>query len=548
MSNEKVTDMWSKYEKIKDQHNSVSLNSKSERCHNFFNSRQWRGIAHVKDDELPFLNIIQPTVEYKVATVAQQEMTITFSPMSGLSEVEHQKVCDVLNDFAKQQWELHKMDIKCWEVVKDSCIVGDSYIYFYDGDLNAQIIDNINIFLADEQEPDIQKQKFIIIYERRNVSDVKEEAKQNGIPKKDIDNIVDDDDTDNLTEEARKEVESKTDGKCSCLLMLMKDKDGVVTVTRSTKAVEYQPKTRIFSQNKDEANPRSVALKIYPIANFIWQKKKGSARGLGEVEQLIPNQVSINKNLANRELAIKQFAYPKTVFNSRKVSNPEELDTIGASIKIESDTVQDVRDAIMYLNPQQLSSDAKAFSDELIQMTRELAGAGDSALGNIDPTKASGTAIIAVQDQSAIPLNEQKATFKQFIEDIALIWYYMWIAYNPQGIEVPITEVDPSTQEEYETTATIPTEILQQMKVNIKIDVAPNNPFSKYAQQQALDNLFSQKHITLEEYVELLDDNSSVPKGRLKAILEKRVPEQPQLQQQPMIPQGGMPNAPMQQM
>jgi len=547
VSNEKVTDIWSKYEKIKDQHNSVNLNSKSERCHNFFNSRQWRGIAHVKEDELPFLNIIQPTVEYKVATVAQQEMTITFSPMSGLSEVEHQKICDVLNDFAKQQWELHKMDIKCWEVVKDSCIVGDSYIYFYDGDLNAQIIDNINVFLADEQEPDIQKQKFIIIYERRNASDVKEEAAQNKIPKKDIDNIVPDDDTDNLTEEARKEVDSKTDGKCSCLLMLTKDKDGVVTVTRSTKTVEYQPKTRIFSQNKDEANPRSVALKIYPIANFIWQKKKGSARGLGEVEQLIPNQVSINKNLARREQAIQQCAFPKLVYNSNYITNADNLDVAGAQIEISKNAPFKVNEIIDYLNPRQLSSDAKQFGDELVQVTRDLVGSGDSALGNIDPTKASGTAIIAVQDQSAIPLNEQKATFKQFIEDIALIWYYMWIAYNPQGIEVPITEVDPLSQEEYETIATIPTEILQQMKVNIKIDVAPNNPFSKYAQQQALDNLFSQKHITLEEYVELLDDNSSVPKGRLKAILEKRVPEQPQLPQQPMIPQGGMPNA-MQQM
>lgn len=537
MFNDKVTDIWSKYEKIKDQHNSISLNNKSERCHNFFNGRQWRGIAHVKENELPFLNIIQPTVEYKVATVAQQEMTITFSPMTGISEVEHQKICDTLNDFVKQQWELHKMDIKCWEIVKDSCIVGDSYIYFYDGDLNAQLLDNINVFLADEQETDIQKQKFIIIYERRNVSDVKADAKKNGINKRDIDNIVTDDDTDNLTEEARKEVESKSDGKCSCLLMLKKDEDGVVTVTRSTKTVEYQKETRIFSQNA--LGDKSVALKIYPIANFIWQKKKGSARGIGEVEQLIPNQVSINKNLANRELAIKQFAYPKPVYNKRKVSNPQDLDVIGASIEID-DTVQNIRDVIDYLNPQQMSSDAKAFCDELIQLTRELAGAGDSALGNIDPTKASGTAIIAVQDQSAIPLNEQKATFKQFIEDIALIWYQLWIAYNPQGVEVPVTEIDPLSQEENETTVTIPTEILQEMKVNIKIDVAPNNPFSKYAQQQALDNLFAQKHITLEEYVELLDDNSSVPKGRLKAILEKRPPKPPQQPMQ-MIPQGGMP-------
>lgn len=550
MFNDKVTDIWSKYENIKDQHHTINLNNKSEKCHNFFDGKQWRGIAHIKEDELPFLNIVQPTVEYKVAMIAQQEMTMTFSPMNNTAEIEYQKVCDALNEFAKQKWELKKMDVKCWEVVKNACITGDSYIYFYDGDLNAQIIDNINVFLSDEQEHDIQKQKFIIIYERRNVSDVIADAKANGIKEKDIKNIVSDEDTDNLTTDAKNEVKNNTDGKCSCLLMLKKDENGVVTVSRSTKLVEYQKETKIFSESEDKQN--SVALKIYPIAPFVWQKKKGSSRGIGEVEQLIPNQVSINKNLANRELAIKQVAYPKPVINESKILNPEMIDTIGATIKITDSSVQNIDNYIKYLNPQNISPDAKEFCDELIRMTRELAGAGDSALGNVDPTKASGTAIIAVQDQSAIPLNEQKATFKQFIEDIALIWYQLWITYNPQGIEVSITETDQFTQEEIETTITIPTNVLQEMKVNIKIDVSPNSPFSKMAQQQSLDNLFSSGKIEFEEYIEALDDNSSVPKVKLQRIIDKRKAKAEELarQQDQMIPQmpmqqmqGGIPNA-----
>ena len=38
--------------------------------------------------------------------------------------------------------------------------------------------------------------------------------------------------------------------------------------------------------------------------------------------------------------------------------------------------------------------------------------------GQIDPTQASGTAIIATRDQAALPLNEQVARYRQFVEDV----------------------------------------------------------------------------------------------------------------------------------
>ena len=533
--NLETTEIWNKFEKIKDQHRQVNLNSKTEKCIDFFNGRQWRGIARYNEDELVSMNIIQPIVKYKTAMVAQQDMAIIYSPMNTENTKYYQGICEKLNSYTAQLWEKLKMYTMIWKIVQDACIAEDSYLYFYDGNsLNMQIIDNINIFLADEQQDDIQKQPYIIIYERRNVADVRKEAEQNGVSKEVIENILSDDDTDNLLSDAKIEVKNETNGKCSCLLMLSKNKDGIITVTRSTKTVVYQNETPIFSQSED--GNRSVALKVYPIVNFIWQRKKGSARGIGEVEQLIPNQIAINKNLVRIEEAVKLFAFPRLAVNTLKIANTSNLDSVGSIIEVNDKTVQSVKDVVDYLAPQQLSTDAYKLGDELINTTMKLKNSGDAALGNIDPTKASGTAIMAVRDQSAIPLNEQIATLKQFIEDIALILYQLLMVYNPQGIEIPTGEYDEAGNEIVEI---VPSEVLQEMKINIKIDVLPNDPYTIYAKQQALDNFLTSQFITFDEYVSALDNNAPISKGKLEEILNRRKI----VQEQQMQMQGGMQNA-----
>lgn len=78
----------------------------------------------------------------------------------------------------------------------------------------------------------------------------------------------------------------------------------------------------------------------------------------------------------------------------------------------------------------------------------------------------------------------------------------------------------------------IPAEVLQEMRVNIRIDVSPTSPYSKYAQEQALGTLFQAGAISFEEYVAALDENSSVPKSKLQEIIDKR---QEQARQQAAI-------------
>lgn len=508
------TQIWQKYRRGVEHHNRLNLYANTEKAFRFYEGDQWNGVSGA--DELPVYNFIAPTVEYKTAMVSMQQMQIVYTPLQeGGREVE--QICADLNAYARKCWEAQKMDSLSWKIVRDACIAGDSYVYFYNRNLDAQILDNTAVYLADEQQPDLQKQAYILLYERRPVSDVRKDAKKNGIKKEKIDEITADEDFETVVGD---DAEVRGDGKCSCLLYLYRADDGDIHVVRSTKSVIYQPDTPI------------KGLKKYPIASFVWTHRKNSARGIGEVLPVIANQIEANRLLVRRLISAKMNAFAKPVFVKNLIENPGDIDNIGKAIAVKTSSVQSVNDVFTYIAPAPMSGEAGMLQADLLQTTRELAGAGDAALGQINPERASGAAIIAVKDQSAIPLNEQIACYKQFVEDVALIWLAMWRAYHPEGLTVSRR----ATKDVLRKNHILP-QAFDELRLQVRIDASPTNPFSKYAREQALENAMVSGKISFEEYVEALPDDATAPKAALQAILEKRA------ETSASLPMGNMPPA-----
>ena len=97
----------------------------------------------------------------------------------------------------------------------------------------------------------------------------------------------------------------------------------------------------------------------------------------------------------------------------------------------------------------------------------------------------------------------------------------MWVAYNVEGMQVTITDENGQEQQ-----AVIDAETLQQLQVNVRVDVSQANPYSRYAQEKSLENLFMNQQLSFEEYINALDDSSSVPKNKMLAVIEKRKQQQ----------------------
>jgi hypothetical protein len=194
--------------------------------------------------------------------------------------------------------------------------------------------------------------------------------------------------------------------------------------------------------------------------------------------------------------------------------------------------VDDVHKVVGIIQPAQMSPDVVQLQTDLIQMSRDLAGAGDTATGQVNPESASGRAILAVQQASQAPMTEQKETCKNFIEDVALIWLEYLIVYSKNGINMEQEVTDPNTGEDTVQVVNVPQTALQKLQATVRIDITPKSVYDKFAQEQTIENLLIQGFFTaqrvseLATYAEVLDDDSVAPKIKILDAIDHIKAEQ----------------------
>lgn len=572
----KATGEWQLYTKGRDFLSKKNVYNDTDKAYRFYNGDQWRGIKSGVIQPITY-NIIKPIVKYKTGVINGNGYSIVFSPNNFDDErfqIEMTDLCEQINEYISILWEKKKVNAFTRNILKDACIIGEGIIYLNynseDGEIEPELIDKNNILYENENNSNINEQEYILVVTRKSLRAVRREARRNKelglntLDDEDIANIVSDSDT---KEQPGDESKEELHHMVTVITKFYKNEDtDTIWIKKSTREAVIE-------------NERDLGLKKYPIAHFVWEELKGSARGMGEVINLIPNQIEINKTATRRSLAVMTSAYPKLIVDRKKISNPDSITKVGSAIFTENQTVDDVRQVAGYLTPANISSDSQIFQEELINKTQELAGAGDSVTGQINPERASGQAILAVQQSSEQSLTEQVIRFKDFLEDIAAIIFEMWKVYTPEegkriivkeslnelkskpenniptiegtnpyaeqtedieneeelnrkiidnnigyGQEIANIEADTKDIEDKDiyVSKIISKDIIEKLEVNIKIDVSPNTPFDKYAREQSFENLMTNGLITFEEYAKYLPADSSMPKDTLTNILKDR--------------------------
>ena len=267
---------------------------------------------------------------------------------------------------------------------------------------------------------------------------------------------------------------------------------------------------------------------LYPFAHDNWEDKEGDARGIGEVRQLIPNQLETNKTAMRRALTTKNISYPQKVVNEDSIQNMDAVNRVGATIRFKDKGTLKASDVFMNTTPGQMGPDSEKLQNELITLSKDLNNAGDATTGNINPESASGRAILAVQNAQQQPLNDQLIGLKSFIEDIARIWFDMWKVNAINGLVIEQEVPGINGEKEFQLVQ-VPSYILDALSTSVKVDITPKGAFDKYAQELSLENMFTSGKISFEEYVDSLDADSVMPKVKLENILKKRKEAQQQI-------------------
>lgn len=515
------TEIWQLYEKGRNYHRRIGIYTDTDRNYRMYNGNQWE-YANLGGIEPTQQNFIKPIVKYKVSVIHDNLYAINYSSLNFENRAfrrQAERYCKLLNGYAARVWEQDKMDYKGRRITKDAAINDEGILYIdYDEEKKKpvnEIIKKNDVYYGNENDDDIQNQPYILIRKRMPVSNAVEFALSKGMSEDKIPYIIGDNDNFEESGEAAKD-----------------ELDNMVTIVYKMYKMDGTVHFSIASRYIDIAEDVDTGLSLYPIAHFVWEEKEGSARGEGEVRYLIPNQIEVNRTLMRRVLTAKSQAYPYKVVDVSKIQNPDALETVGGTLRINSAIVDDVHKVVATVPPAQMSQDVVQLQQELINTTRDLAGAGDTATGQVDPESASGRAILAVQQASQAPMTEQKESYKNFVEDVAAIWLEYFIAYSEDGIDMEEDVTDPMTGEETVQLVNVPQSALRELHATVKIDVTPKSVYDRFAQEQTIENLLvqglfaAQRLPELKAYVKALDDDSVAPKLKLEEIIEYAEEEQ----------------------
>jgi hypothetical protein len=523
----KQTAIWELYEKGRNFHRQKGVYYDTDRNYRFYQGDQWNGVKLGDGVEPVVKNFIKPIVKYKVSVIhdnlyaivysSQNYEDMAFRPMA-------ERYCEILNNYAAKVWEQGKMDFLGRRLTKDSAINGEGILYVdFDKEKKIpvnEIIKKNDVYFGNENDDDIQSQPYILIRKRMPVSNAVEFALSKGMSEDKIPLIVGDNDTFEESGDAAKE-----------------ELDSMVTIVYKLYKDGGEVKFSVATRYCDIAKDVSMSLKLYPVAHFNWEEAEGSARGVGEVKPLIPNQIEVNRTEVRRVLTVKYQAYQQKVVDISKISNPQALNTVGGVIKVSGQTVDDVRKIVGTIPASQMSPDVKELQDGLIQFSRDLAGAGDTATGQVDPESASGRAILAVQRASASPLTEQRESYKNFIEDVAKIWLEYVLAHSDDGIKMEEKVTDPNTGKETIRLVAVPKSALEKLQASVKIEVTPKSVYDRFAVERTIENLFVSGllHVDrvneLEVYGNLLDDDAVAPKEKILEAVRQIKQKQNQIAQ-----------------
>lgn len=498
MAQTEQTTEWQQYLDGQDYNTRISLYEANNKNERFYSGDQWNGVQ-ANGLPTPVFNIFKRIINYFIATIMSQNVSMKFVPENVGDEPENEEEFQVaeaaktISEYSDTLFEKNKMIFKLRQWLLDAAFSGDAAEYNYwdptidtlqemMGDICIESIDSVNVMFGNPNDVRVQSQPYILIIFRQLVSDLKDEAKLYKVPQDKIDMISYDVDTEyQAGDRAKIELDqiNSVVGKTTAILKMWK-KDGKIMAKKSTRYTDIRPEW-------------DTNLTRYPVAWMNWDPRKNSYHGQAIGTGLVPNQIFINKAFAMAMMSMMHTAFPKAIYNSLAIAGWNN--GLGMAVGVEVGPDININNVATYMNPGNMSEQVFKLIDLAIQYTKDMLGATDAALGDIKPDNTS--AIIAVQQASGIPLETVKQNLYQFVEDIGYNMLDMMAAnYGKRKIDVMV--MGKRVIKEFDFS------ILKKMKFRIKIEVGASSYWSQITANQTLDALLTADRITFLQYLDRL--------------------------------------------
>ena len=412
--------LWKRYERDLDYKRSIGLYDRVRRNEAFYLGRQWEGLRVQSLDPLIF-NVLRRCVNLFVSMLVSDDVAVRAQPFD--MDEQGRKTARVLERAFASAIERSGVKKLGRPLLKNACVDGDACFYIHfdpavetgqavKGDLAVELIDSVNICFGNPASDEVQRQPYIMLAMRRDVDEVRREAKANGMGASEIDAIVPDDTSDERHYRLNGESERVT-----VLLHMRKTENGVAfcKVTR----------------NATVMREKELPYRYYPVTHLCWNRVRGSCHGESPLTEAIPNQIAINKLYSMYVQCVKQVAFPKIIYDMNRFPSGWSND-VGKAVGMRGNPNEAI--AAAFKAPD-ISGQVLGLLKQMMTDTAELMGASEAALGTVRPDNTS--AIVAVQNATAAPLELTKMEFYRFTEDWARIFLdLMGVHYGVRAVSV----------------------------------------------------------------------------------------------------------------
>ncbi len=490
----------------------------------FYIGDQWYGAKCGNDRPLVRHNLIKRIGDYKMSTLLSGPIDIYYSAegvpntlsvsrrnkqlkrlaSQGITGFEDKLqndeisfVMSALNSYQKVTGERVGFGLLAERALKNAFISGTGIVYTYwdsavktglyadedrttaiTGDIASECINLENICFGDPYNEEVQSQPFIIIASVKERAEVVREAEQYNGNAKDI--LPDSPYEDN--------------GKVTVYTRLWKEYD------QKGEAYVMAQKVTKTAVVRDKWN---VGIRMYPIAKFCWESRKGLCYGDSEITYLIPNQIAINRMITSGVWSAMSTGMPTMVVNGDVVDG-EITNDPGQIIKVYGSN-DDVKGAISYITPPDNSANFTGVIEPLINNTLSQSGANAAALGDVNPNNTS--AIIQLRNAAKLPLTLMQNRYFAFLEEISRIWAEFWITgYGKRKIKIE--------DENGVWYADFDGERYKDLIICAKAELSTYNSWNDQSSIEILNNLLERGAITIKQYLKRL------PKGLIGNISE----------------------------
>lgn len=489
---EEISADWALLEAGRNYNRQINLYDTVSKNERFWRGDQWNGVRS-GGLPTPVFNIFKRVISYFTSNLMSAKIAMKIDAESAgiiyRPEVRDElaRASQLLTSYLNYRFDKDGLTSILYEGVKDAAISGDMFLYVYwdsskktiqeyKGDFATKLIDSTNVFFGDVNTSDVQSQPYILISGRDLVESLRAEARANGVSEVDIEKISPDSDTQD--EAGDKGKDELKDTKCTYVIKLYR-KNGTIHYRKSTQAC-------VIVEDID------TRLSLYPLVLMNWDKTKNSYHGTAVATGLIENQIYINKAFAMVMKHMINVSFSKVVYNSNLID--EWTNEVGEAIGVNGP----VDNVAQVLSPGVMQSGFLDVISLTMNMTRELMGATDAALGNIDANNTS--AIIALQESSSVPLEIQKRALYRAVEELGMVWLDYVLHYYDRHRMFLWRENDKLCG------ALLDVSKYSDVIFSCNVNAGMAGYWSEVASLNTLENLLKNGMISLDQYLERLPE------------------------------------------